>query len=351
MKVGIMSMQRITNYGSYLIAFAMKKTFEKMGHDVQFVDFKIEPCVSNTCLDKYLEELTEKDEFFINQTNEFKQKFKTEFLKELGICERNERPELDTLVIGSDEVFNCTQDNPDVGCSLELFGKNANAKSIISYAASCGSTTYDRLKKFGKDEEVSSLLKKFKTISVRDNNSKDFVEQLTGLTPEISLDPVLLYNFENDVIDNVKEKDYIIVYSYNLRFSKEENDAITKFAKKHNKQIIGVGNYQSCCDKYIPAHPLEVLAYFKHADYIFTDTFHGSIFSMKTQRPFATIIRESNKQKLTDLLNKFHLSDRCLHSLDNLEELLLTPIDFSKTFEEIDKQRVTALKFLEENLS
>ena len=350
MKIGIMSMQRITNYGSYLIAVALKNTFEKMGHEVQFVDFKIEPCINNESLDTYLEELTEKDKFFINQTHEFKQKFKTEFLKELGIDKRNERPQLDTLVIGSDEVFNCTQDNPDVGCSLELFGKDANAKSIISYAASCGSTTYDKLKKYSLDKDVSNLLRKFKSISVRDNNSKEFVEQLIVVTPEMSLDPVLLYNFENDIIDNVKEKNYIIVYSYNLRFSKEENEAIKKFAEKYNKQIIGVGNYQSCCDKYIPAHPLEVLPYFQKADYIFTDTFHGSIFAMKTKRPFATIIRPSNKQKLGDLLERFHLSDRCLSSLDNLESLLLEPIDFSKAYETIEKERKKALQYLEKNL-
>ena len=166
----------------------------------------------------------------------------------------------------------------------------------------------------------------------------------------MSLDPVLLYNFENDIIDNVKEKNYIIVYSYNLRFSKEENEAIKKFAEKYNKQIIGVGNYQSCCDKYIPAHPLEVLPYFQKADYIFTDTFHGSIFAMKTKRPFATIIRPSNKQKLGDLLERFHLSDRCLSSLDNLESLLLEPIDFSKAYETIEKERKKALQYLEKNL-
>jgi len=350
MKIGIMSMQRIINYGSYLIAFSLKNIFEKMGHEVEFVDFKIDPPLTNKSIDTYLENLTEEQQMFIAETKKFNYKFKSEFLKELNIDKRNERPELDILVIGSDEVFNCTQDNPDVGYSLELFGKDANAKSIISYAACCGSTTFEKVKYFKKHKEISNLLKKFNAISVRDNNSKEFVQKLTGITPEISLDPVLLYDYSNDIIDNVTEQNYIIVYSYNLRFSKEENDAITKFAKKYNKKIIGIGNYQICCEKYIPAHPLEVLPYFKHADYIFTDTFHGTIFSMKTQRPFATIIRESNKQKLNDLLEKFHLSDRSLHSLNDLEKILLAPIDFSKTFETIEKERVRTLEYFKKNL-
>ena len=61
MKLGIMSMQRITNYGSYLIAFAMQKTFEKLGHSVEFVDFKIEPCLTKFTSDVYLEKLSDKD--------------------------------------------------------------------------------------------------------------------------------------------------------------------------------------------------------------------------------------------------------------------------------------------------
>lgn len=47
MKIGIMSMQRIKNYGSFLQAFGLKMTLENLGHEVIFVDYKIEkPIVS-----------------------------------------------------------------------------------------------------------------------------------------------------------------------------------------------------------------------------------------------------------------------------------------------------------------
>ena len=350
MKVGIMSMQRIINYGSFLIAFSLKNTLQKMGHTVEFVDYKIEPCIVNTSSDSYIQNLSERDKQFMKQVANFKNKFKNVYLKKLGVWERNERPDLDLLIIGSDEVFNCLQSNPDVGYSLELFGKNAKAKKIISYAASCGSTTYAELEKLDKIKEISDLLNKFDDISVRDNNSKEFIEKLTGISPKINLDPVLLYNFENEIIDNVEDENYIIVYSYNLRFSEKENETIKSFAKKHNKKIICLGMYQTCCDKYIPADPLEVLAYFKKADYIFTDTFHGSIFSIKAQKPFATMIRESNKEKLEDLLYRFNLSDRILYNLDNLENLLLTPINFSSTNSIIEAQRKEAYEYLNKYL-
>ena len=42
MKVGIMSMQRIVNYGSFLQAFALKQQIENLGHEVCFVDYNVE---------------------------------------------------------------------------------------------------------------------------------------------------------------------------------------------------------------------------------------------------------------------------------------------------------------------
>lgn len=350
MKIGIMSMQRIINYGSYLIAHSMKNTFEKMGHQVEFVDFKIEPPLTTHDSDHHEDNLNENDKNFMAQQEQFLTRFKEEWIKSLGIDQRNERPELDLLVIGSDEVFNCLQANPDVGYSVELFGKDNNAKKVITYAASCGSTTYERLVSFGKDKEVADLLKKMDAISVRDNNTREFVEKLTNITPTMSLDPVLLYNFEDEIVDNVEDENYIIVYSYILRLNDEENQALINFARKHNKKIICVGMYQKCCDKFIPAAPLEMLGYFKKADYVFTDTFHGSIFSIKAQKPFATLIRESNKEKLTDLLERFDKSDRIIGGMEDLEKVLLAPIDYTNTNQIIEKMRIEAYDYLNQFL-
>ena len=45
MKVGIMSMQRVINYGSYMQAFALKTMLEGLGHEVVFVDYKAKPSI------------------------------------------------------------------------------------------------------------------------------------------------------------------------------------------------------------------------------------------------------------------------------------------------------------------
>ena len=51
-----------------------------------------------------------------------------------------------------------SQSNPDVGCSMELFGKDSRAKKIISYAASFGNTGIKELKRFDVQDEIAELL-------------------------------------------------------------------------------------------------------------------------------------------------------------------------------------------------
>lgn len=350
MKVGIMSMQRIINYGSYLQAYALSNTIRNLGHEVEFVDYKIEPCICEPYTPTQVETLSENDAHYFYEVQKFNKQFENEFLKELGISERNERPNLDTLVIGSDEVFNCLQNNPDVGYSLELFGKNHNAKRLITYAACCGATTIEKLKYYNKQDEISSLLNNFNSISVRDENSRKLVKSLSNIEPINHLDPVLIYDFSDVIKDNVELKDYIILYGYSFNFSEEESSYIKEFAKKHNKTIISLGTWQSCADIYIPAHPLEVLSYFKKADFVITNTFHGTIFSIKAQTPFVTAIKSYNSEKLVDLLNRLNLTGRRISSYNELDNMFSKKIDFSETNTILAKEKERSIEYLKQNI-
>lgn len=99
--------------------------------------------------------------------------------------------------------------------------------------------------------------------------------------------------------------DYVIVYAYSGRITDEETAAIQEFAHKRGKKTLFIGVRQAFTDEYICVDPFTMLAYFINADYVITDTFHGTVFSIKYQIPFTTIIRESNKEKLSDLLLSF----------------------------------------------
>ena len=237
-----------------------------------------------------------------------------------------------------------------MGYSRQLFGKNHRAKRLLSYAASFGSTTMNKLEGYGVLDEVGQYLKRFDYLSVRDENSAMIVRSLCGSSPEQHIDPVLLYHFPEVEQIHVPQKDYIIVYAYAGRISEMEAAAIRAFAQKEGKQLISLGFQQPFCDACVLASPLEVLAYVKHADYVITDTFHGTVFSIKYQVPFATLVRDSNRQKLEDLLIRFGLKNRCITTLDTMEDILRIPLECESVLGLLEGYRASAMSYLKNSL-
>lgn len=367
MKVGIMSMQRIKNYGSFLQAYSLKKNIESLGHTVEFVDYKVD----NT-IDKFIPTRTRRnilggirrkigiytrEERLSIQRRDFLKKYDTEFYNILGLNETlNISPQLDVLVIGSDEVFNCLQTNRNVGYSLQLFGEGNNANRLISYAASAGNTTVERLKGINRTDEIAQLLKKFDTLSVRDENTYRFVNQLTEKAPLMHVDPVFLYDFPESKKYQVGLENYIVVYAYTNRIKEDEAKVIVEFARSTGRQIVCLGECQMFCDTYIPANPFEVLAYIKRADYVITDTFHGTVFSITQNTPFVTIIRESingsygNAEKLTSLLKHFNLESRIVKEINSISKMFNETIDFQMANSIILEERERSISYLRENI-
>lgn len=362
-KIGIMSMQRINNYGSFMQAYGLKKTIEMLvDSDVEFVDYHVgAPLIKkekNGRINKIINlvfqpgKLSHKLKYV-----KYKKRFK-EFVKKLGVSnEYNYNPTLDTLVIGSDEVFNCIQSNTNVGYSLELFGENNNAKHLISYAASFGNTTLEKITTYGKKEEIADALAKFDSISVRDKNSNDIILDLIGLKPNINIDPVLLYGYD-EIIDEysvspIREK-YIVLYAYSGRISKNEAKIIKKIAKEKKLKIVSIGGVQYGADYFVSPNPFEVLSYFKFAEYIITDTFHGSIFSIICKKNFTTIIRRSsgnnygNEEKLTYLLNTFCLDERIVYEVDT--NIIKKDINYDLVAEILEQEKNKSINYLKSNL-
>lgn len=335
-KIGIMSMQRVINYGSFMQAYALKKTIESLGHEVEFVDYEYEKTIIEEKKKNIIEKIKKNYNviWFLKKKynlSKFRNFYQEKCLKYLNVSEeKNYYPQIDTLVIGSDEVFNCMQGYP-VGYSRNLFGYNYNMRKI-SYAGSFGYTTIDMLKDKKIDKEISELLKKFDAISVRDNNSKEIVENLTDLNVETNLDPVLIYDFDKEIEDiQINMENYIIVYAYTGRLSKEEQRTIKKFARENNKKVVSFGFPQEVADINIVVDPFEMLAYFKNADFVITDTFHGTIFSIVTNTKFISLVRKSNFNKMKSLLENLDLKDRLITNLDSLNEKYKTEINFKNS--------------------
>lgn len=360
-RVGIMSMQRIANYGSFLQAYGLKHILEELGCEVQFVDYHpgvtLIPAVGGTGLKRKVRKVLDtfkcnaplKEKIrFIN----YKRNYATNYYPLLGItAEKNYAPVIDLLVIGSDEVFNCVQNNTNVGFSADLFGHGSNARNKISYAASFGNTTIEMLRKYDVDKSVGSWINELDAVSVRDKNSAKIVEELTGQNPTEHLDPVLIYEFMESgmVPKHVDEQNYMLLYGYSGRFSTTECTLIRKYADKNKLKIFCIGGVQDCCDKYIDCDPFKVITYFKNANCIVTDTFHGSVLSIITHCQFVSVIRNSgygNSEKLIDLLRKLGLENRQISVMDQLDKILCKPIDYETVDIIIKSERKRTREYL-----
>lgn len=93
-----------------------------------------------------------------------------------------------------------------------------------------------------------------------------------------------------------------------------------------------------------------VFSYFKNADYVITDTFHGTVFSIKMNTKFCTLVRDSNRNKLEALLNKLDKLERKVEKLEDIERLYNTEVDFYKTNQIIEQERKKTTLYLKENI-
>lgn len=360
MKIGILSMQRVYNYGSFLQSYALKKMLEGMGHSVKFVDIesveeKREP-VRTTLWEKYLKKIKYIDKYFFKrmefskknaQLNQLFDSWHRDYFN-LG-KDFSDATGCDAVAIGSDEIFNCDS-NSKWGIKGQRFGDIPNVPCVFSYAASCG---YTEMKDIAFEDRriIENALKKMQAISVRDKNTFRFVKEFTGSEPELNLDPVLGFDFKEEVEQGISEgiPDYpfMVVYAYHNRIdSKEEIDMIQKYAKKHGLRTIAIGGSLPWCDEFQVLTPFQVLAYFKNAACIVTDTFHGTVISAKFNKPLGILVRESNANKLEDLIERLCIDEHKIKNISELERILDQPLDYQRCNDVIASEKEHTKKYL-----
>ena len=93
-----------------------------------------------------------------------------------------------------------------------------------------------------------------------------------------------------------------------------------------------------------------VLSYIKNADFIITDTFHGSVFSIKMNTKFCTIIRKSNYNKLYYLLRKLEHTKQIVSNVDDIEQIYNKEIDFKNSNSILDLERTKTIDYLKSNI-
>lgn len=314
MKIAIVTIYSALNYGSYLQAFAMQKTLERLGHDVAMLD------CSNMGLYKKIRSIISIREpiFYLKRFFAYKKDW-----EKLNIT-RAVDEYYDAVIVGSDEVWNI---NGHFEHWPQYLGEKINSANLIAYAPSIG---FIKPEELINDKRFVEGIKNFDMICPRDIVTRDISLKLSNKVTERVVDPTLLVLDDWDkLVPKLKIKDKYIVY-YSYLNNTPMKDYIKNFAKRNNYKIIVAGFNHKWGDKIMMVTPLEFLSLIKGAEYVFTSTFHGSVLSTIMKKKL--VVRPSG-QKVIDYLKMVGLE--CRQFVDEMEyedfeKIALESIDYNR---------------------
>lgn len=377
MKIGIVTFHASLNCGSMLQAYALQEILrKKYNQNVEIIDFsskgqrqmyslidtRLRPRVfkRNIRILPYLKEfkILKEDykkfakEYFILTPKRYK---KNSELFELG-------DSYDLLIAGGDQVWNVLCRDTDLAYFLNF----SNSAIKVSYSPSLGAVN---INKAVKDPFLyKNLLNKFDYLSVREPNGKAWLEQLLGRNVELIADPTMLLTPTEWIrkIATQKVNDPIIFY-YAFDYSnKKLNFALQRISKELGVKVFVIDRKEwSIChlkdygiQLYPTAGPIAFLSMINSAQYVVTDSFHGTVFSALFNKQFCNY-RHNLNQDVDDDRSRSLLSELGLEKqyiiADQLKvDDLTREIDFSFVNNQIERLREKAnlyiTRFLGENL-
>lgn len=384
MRVGILTLHTLNNYGSVLQAYALQSTVYKLGFQVEIIDYSIHHNL--TVLLRYAIHAYQEQGSRLMVTSFFH--YGIEFIKQkigklthhnshcipmpdifdefrdshLVLSKESYSPEklklnppnYDIYISGSDNVW--LVDNrfgiSDGGARyyLDFVPKN---KTTISYASSMGDPNVSDIH-LGL---FKSLLKNINFLSVRENSTAEFIDRVMGRVVTTVCDPTLLLSME--VWDHLlpekvlvpSEKPYLLVYvAHPLDFDSPVFQFSRYISKKLGLEVINIGYH---FDERKPAYSnvtiSDFLIYFKNASLVVTNTFHGTIFSIIYRKGFYAFKPSAGPTRICDLLSIVGLSERLVQS--DLEARELSPeLDYRDVERKIQKFRCDSLLWLQNAL-
>lgn len=361
MKIGIITHYAVHNHGASLQLNALVKVLKKnFNADAQALQFETNYDFADKSVRdkhrisiksigyflKYIKERGIKLFMFNIQKKRLFDRFNTQ--ENLIGPRSNSCEEMDAVIIGSDEVFSLF-----AGPTPEFFGYNLPSKKVFSYAGCFGPTTIEDVKRVHCEDFVRNGLNSMVGLSMRDQNSIAVAKEFTGRDAELVVDPVILYGYkeELDKLNNPGLPKYLLVYAYESRLNDpKEYQAILDYAHSNGMIVVCPGFYHKWADKNINTAPVELLRYFKYAECVVTDTFHGCVMSLITGADMAVIIRD-NGNKLLNLMSEYQIVDRRIGKDWNLSDIFSHRVDWDVTTKEINSRRASSMEYLNKMLN
>lgn len=365
MKIKIITCQKVNNHGANLQAYALMHYLEKLGHDVEIIDYFPEyfkhfrPLYCGTpkyaanpvtrfayiCA-KFPGRLKSYLEYKKSDRKKNFEAFRDKYYRLTDTYESFEElkanpPKADLYIAGSDQIWNTMMNNgKDPAYYLQFAPKNA---TTATYAASFSvSEIPDELK-----EQTKKYIKNIDYVSVREKSALKILDDLGVLNGQAVLDPVFLLEKKqwSKIESNIKlDDEYVLVYDF--EGSDEVKNFAVKYAQKYNLKIYSLYKNEYCDKSFENFGPDVFLSLIKNAEFIVSNSFHATAFSLIYEKEFAVIKRQEGiNSRMVDLLSYVGVDDRIVDSYQEFNA-----IDFNLVKEKLEIEVEKSKDYLKEVL-
>lgn len=369
MKAAIMTLALSNNYGAVLQTYALAKKTQDLGVNTVVYKYNdIKRLTYGCSFSKKIIRLTwhcAQDVFSLWQKRKGFNNFRKKYIP---FTERryynndelkNTNFDYDIFITGSDQVWNPDMFLYDTSYFFDFIPDECKR---ISYASSFGKGTFNESHK----EKCGELLSKYSSISVREESGVEIVKDLCEKEAECVLDPTLLLKASewDKIAENAKSKakNFKGILCYVMPGDTKVVSSIVKIAEDLHKSTglpilyIGIKEYDifkfgvKNCDIFVS--PMDFVAYFKNAEYVVTNSFHGTAFSLIYNKKFYIPINDELQkgkalhERILSITNKLDAQN----ALVPTSNLKLKELDLETVQANLSVEREKSLKFLKDSL-
>lgn len=256
--------------------------------------------------------------------------------------------EYDYFICGSDQVWSSTTTYVDPLMYLRFAPKEKR----IAYAPSLGR---DYIPDYNR-RQMRRFISDIPKVSVREDSGRKLIKELTGRDVPVVLDPTLLISpalWDGLKARNISDSDYVLCY-FLTPPSLETQNKLARAIK--GKRVVALNSRLDYLSEkveidYPACGPSEFLYYVSNASQVYTDSYHGMLFSVLYKKDFWSIEREygefdqSSRQKT--VLTMLELEERYVTPSDSIKE---SEINYPLVIDKLSTMKEKSLAYLRDSI-
>lgn len=351
MKIGILTLPLHTNYGGILQAYALYTTLSQMGHSVSLIDDKL------YSIDTFREKLslvrwnimkfaglkqTEYPMLCMREEMKNLLPFILQYIPHQVSVSQIKEDSFDAIIVGSDQVWRGIY-SKNLMCYFLDFTEGWSIKRY-AYAASFG--VDDGTLGEAALKTCKRLIARFDYVSTRERQGTNICGSAFGVAADWVVDPTMLLPVDNyrTLCAQQTPPPRKSLACYVLDRSEKTEAMLGLIASRRGLSVLDMQKLWDGVHKNSIEYWLNAIA---HSDFVFTDSFHGTVFSILFNKPFIVCgNKERGQSRFETLLSMTGLANRMVESIEDILVVLSQNINWAEVNEKIQNERIRCLGIL-----